>query len=257
MAERSDDLVSEAVVGQQESGAESASAVASEGKATVQEQKSEGATVPTKDDLASAVEKARKEAADEAAEKVRREMQSVSDKRIHQLEMQMEAERQKQEAAARQAEEARLAQLDDEDFGREMRKLREQQARQAEAAANAQEVFNREALKERQRVIALIPQENMDEFLRRENEEVHSYDEFKSFSLEYLSDLKAQQKLKKQLEARAKAEQNDSLAQTASLAAPVVSTGQYQHSSKPQTPDELLSEGIEEAKATARKRRGE
>lgn len=253
MADRSDDLVSKAVVAPQESGTESASAVASEGKVTVQEQKSEGATVPQKDDLASAVEKAKKEAYEQA----RRDAQSASDKRIHQLEMQMEAERRQREEAARLADEARLATLDDEELGQEFKRRMKQQTEQAQKMAAAQEAANREALRERQRVIALIPQENMDDFLKRENEEVHSYDEFKSFSLEYLSDLKAQQKVKKQLEAHAKADQNDSLAQTASLAAPVVTTGQYQRSSKPQTPDELLSEGIEEAKAAARKRRGE
>jgi len=251
MAEGSNDQVSGAAAVLQESGAVSASTAASEGKQQVQEQTPDGATAQT-GDLNALVEQAKKEAAEQA----RREAQSAYDKRIHQMQMQMEAVQAQQAEAARKAEEQRLAELDDEDFGREMRKLREQQANQARAQQEALAAEQRRNYAEWERTVAKIPAERREDFQKQASEKTHSIEEFRDFYADYMADIKAEQLAKKMTEVSAKAQQHDAIAQAAAVAAPVVTTGQYQHSSKPLSTDELLTQGIDEAFAKLRKSRG-
>ncbi|HOX23807.1 MAG TPA: hypothetical protein PLL10_10100, partial [Elusimicrobiales bacterium] len=195
MAEGSNDQVSGAAAVLQESGAVSASTAASEGKQQVQEQTPDGATAQT-GDLNALVEQAKKEAAEQA----RREAQSAYDKRIHQMQMQMEAVQAQQAEAARKAEEQRLAELDDEDFGREMRKLREQQANQARAQQEALAAEQRRNYAEWERTVAKIPAERREDFQKQASEKTHSIEEFRDFYADYMADIKAEQLAKKMTE---------------------------------------------------------
>lgn len=253
MADEGNDLVSEAIDALQESRATSASPAASEGAQPVQEQKPTEATQAV--DPAAQAEQVRKE----IEERVRREEQSKRDRMLHQVQMQYEAEIQKraEELARQQAQAAAIAQMDDEEFGRFTKKQLAEQAQaaqiEAQKRAAAEEVSRQEVLRERQRVLARIPQEHMDEFIKQEVEKVHNFDEFKDFAVDFLADIKSQSIAKKALEAHAKAEQNNNLAQQAAIAAPVVTTGSYSPSTKLST-DDLLTQGIEEGLEKSRKR---
>lgn len=253
MAQEGNDLVSEAIDQLQESGAGSAPAATSRDGQGVQEQKPTEAAQPDLDALKEQIRK-------ETAERVMREEQSKRDRMLHQMQMQYEAELNKraEELARQRAEQTAVQNMDDEEFGRYTKQQLAEQAKQAEIArqkqAAAEEVTKSEMLKERQRILARIPsKELLDEFLRQENEKVHSFEEFKDFSVEFLADIKAQEKAAKLAAEAQKAQHNDNLAQQAALAAPVVSTGTYAPSTRLST-DDLLSQGIDEAFEQKRKR---
>jgi len=260
MADRSDGEVSKTAAVSQENGASSASAASSEGTQAAQEQKPEGATAQQSEagesqqqgDLAAQMEQKIRE----AEERVRREEQSKRDRQLHQLQMQIEADRRQREEESRKAEEARLKSLDDEDYGREMRKRTEEAEEIRKRQAAAQEADIAMQRQEFQETLEEIPAENRDDFLKRVNEETHNIKEFRKFTVNYMAELKAKKLAEKLAEQSAKAMHNDSTARQAELAAPVVTTGNYQQSSKPLSIDEMLSQGIDEALARERKRRG-
>ncbi len=253
MENESNGLVSEANGALQES-TQSASVTSSGEAAAVQERKSGEAAGQA--DLDARLEQVRKE----VAEQVRREEQSKRDKMLHQLQMQIEAQakRDAEEALRRKQEEEAVAQMDDEDFGRYMRQKAVERAKaeaiEAERARAAEEERRRTLLTIREKGYAQVPESLREELARRE-QECKTVEDFQAAVVDILAEHRVKQRLEKELEARTKAAQNDSVAREANLAAPVVSTGQYLSSSSKLSADDLLAQGIEEELKAARKRR--
>jgi len=195
-------------------------------------------------------------------ERIRREEQSKRDRMLHQKEMQLEqeAKRRADEIVRKERERIARESLDDEEYGRLAKK--EAAQRDAEEASltarqrdeRAKEIERNTAL--RNRLMAKVPEALRPLIEAKENDgTIQSFEDFEATVIETIADHKAKLAAEKDNKVKESADQKDSIAAEAALAAPVISSGTPLSASRRQlSTDENLNLGIGEALKASRKK---
>ena len=153
------------------------------------------------------------------AEPIRRRVQSEADKRLDRFRREMEQKAKEDEGRkAQETEQARVSELDDEDYGRYMR---EQQAKQQETQQRLQDVWQSEYTKIGQSLLNAIP----DPAVRQQvNDGTYaSWDEFREACVEAAIETRAKQKGAKRQKVSGEASSKEQTAEETEEAANVVS----------------------------------